>query len=573
MSETMTLLVRGGERVNEPAEAWPWNRDDPDPEGPPPDPDLDEAYAAADPGDDPDGLWSPPGDAEDAGPWTGEGEAFAAGFLHRDTDGQFATGFASGGELDVLDPGPQLAHLAAAATSGGHRRLGESELIGVLCAWQRIGAWAAAGQAAAITALTARRRAQARERENRHLAEHVTDEVAAALVLTGRSAEQLCSDAAGLARLPAVHAALAAGIIDWRRAQVFTSELAPLGDHAAQQIAAPILPKAGALTTSQLHRLLRRAVLDHDPEALRKRAADAQQDAQVQAWAETSGNAALAGRELPEADVITADRRLTALARWLARHGTPGTLQQLRAAVFTALLTGRPVHTLLPPGTPTAEHPAPGPGAGAGAGGQVPAVTGTVNLTLPLTAWTGLTQTAGDIHGHGPAPADTCRDLAGQMTASPATRWCLTLTTPDGHPVAHACSPRGRPPPAGPAALTWAARLTPRMGWLETGTCAHPREEPGYRPSAGLAHLIRIRQPACCYPGCGRPATRCDLDHTIPYERGGKTCECNLTPLCRTHHRAKQAPRWHLTQTEPGHMTWTLPSNRTYQPATIPYPV
>ena len=64
--------------------------------------------------------------------------------------------------------------------------------------------------------------------------------------------------------------------------------------------------------------MVRRAVLGHDPEAARKRAAEAERDAEVQAWTEASGNAALAGRELPEADVITADRRLTALARWLS---------------------------------------------------------------------------------------------------------------------------------------------------------------------------------------------------------------------------------------------------------------
>jgi hypothetical protein len=364
-----------------------------------------------------------------------------------------------------------------------------------------------------------------------------------------------------------VHAALASGVIDWRRAQVLTAELAPLGDHDAATIAGRILPGAGRLTTSQLHRLLRRAVLNHDPDTARRRAADAQRDTQVQAWAEASGNAALAGRELPAADALTADRRLTALARWLTRHGAPGSIDQLRAAVFTALLTGRPVQSLLPPGAPATEGEGPGPGA------QTPAVTGTVNLTMPLAAWTGLTQRAGDIHGHGPAPADTCTQLARQMAGSPATRWCLTLTTPDGQPAAHACAPRGRPPPPGPAARTWAARLTPKMTWLQTRTCTHPREEPGYRPSTGLAHLIRIRQPTCCHPGCARPATRCDLDHTIPHQHGGRTCECNLAPLCRTHHQAKQAPRWHLTQTQPGHMTWTLPSGRTYQPATIGYPV
>jgi hypothetical protein len=548
--------------VGEPAAAWPWNRDDPDPGAAVPDPELDEAYAAIDPWDLEDGE---PDDVRDDEPWTGEGEAFAAGFLHHDSGGRPGTGFCSGGELDVMDPGAQLAGFLAAATAGGHQRLGESELIGVLCAWQRIRAWAAAGQAAAITALAGRRLAQARRMGNSRLAEHVTDEIAAALALTGRAAADLAGAAAGLARLPQVHAALAAGGIDWRRAIAFGSELAALGDHDANEIAAEVLARAPRLTASQIRRLLRRAVLNRDPGAARTRAEEAARDAEVQVWTEASGYAALAGRELAEADVLTADRRLTALARWLAGRGAPGTLQQLRGAVFTTLLIGRPVQSLLPTGMPATEGPSAGDG--------VPAVTGTINLTLPLPAWAGLTQAAGEVAGHGPAPAATCASLAAQMTASPGTRWCLTLTSPAGQAVAHACAPRSRPPPAGPGALAWAASLAKRLTWLETGTCTHQREEPGYRPSAGLAHLIRIRQPVCCGPGCGRPARQCDLDHTIPYEHGGRTCECGLAPACRTHHRAKQAPGWHLTQDQPGQMEWTTPSGRTYQPAVIGYPV
>ena len=54
---------------------------------------------------------------------------------------------------------------------------------------------------------------------------------------------------------------------------------------------------------------------------------------------------------------------------------------------------------------------------------------------------------------------------------------------------------------------------------------------------------------------------------------GGRTCECGLAPLCRRHHRAKQAPNWGLTQDQPGVMTWQLPHGRTYQTTPDPYPV
>ena len=111
------------------------------------------------------------------------------------------------------------------------------------------------------------------------------------------------------------------------------------------------------------------------------------------------------------------------------------------------------------------------------------------------------------------------------------------------------------------------------MQTLETGTCSHVRQSAKYRPSQSLRHLIELRQRTCSAPGCRRAAVRCDLDHTIPFDKGGRTCECDLAPLCRRHHRAKQAPGWRLEQPAPGMMVWHLPHGRTYQTAGEPYPV
>jgi hypothetical protein len=116
----------------------------------------------------------------------------------------------------------------------------------------------------------------------------------------------------------------------------------------------------------------------------------------------------------------------------------------------------------------------------------------------------------------------------------------------------------------------WLAGL--QMEFLERGECTHRRQVLGYRPPRSLRHLIQIRQRTCGEPGCQRPAHRADLDHTIPYDQGGRTCECNLSPLDRHGHQAKQAPGWHLDQPEPGVLVWTLPSGRTYATRPEPYP-
>ena len=105
------------------------------------------------------------------------------------------------------------------------------------------------------------------------------------------------------------------------------------------------------------------------------------------------------------------------------------------------------------------------------------------------------------------------------------------------------------------------------MQTLQTGACSHVRQSARYRPPLSLRHLIVLRQRTCSAPGCRRAAVHCDLDHTIPYDDGGRTCECNLAPLCRRHHSAKQAPGWYLEQRQPGQMTWRLPSGRIYQTA------
>jgi hypothetical protein len=108
--------------------------------------------------------------------------------------------------------------------------------------------------------------------------------------------------------------------------------------------------------------------------------------------------------------------------------------------------------------------------------------------------------------------------------------------------------------------------------WFETGDCGHRRETAGYRPAAALDHLIKVRQLTCAFPGCRRPAARADLDHTLAYHRGGRTCECNLAPLCRQHHRCKQAAGWSLEQPEPGVLVWTTPTGRTYTTCPASYP-
>src|SRR3984957_6146552 len=252
----------------------------------------------------------------------------------------------------------------------------------------RSGGWGGgggAGQAAAVTALSRRRHAQARERDNAHLSEHVGDEIAAALTLTGQAAAGLHGDALALARLPGVHAALAAGQVDWPKACVFGRELRDIPAAAAAGMAGRVLPDAASLTTAQIRGRLRRLVLAFDPGAAARRKTTAAAGTDVVVWTENSGNAALAGRELPEADVLAADRRLTALARWLAARGAEGSLGQLRSAAFLTVVRGAALPTLLPAPAGTGNPAPPPPGTRGGSPGTGTAGTGNPGTGNPGT--------------------------------------------------------------------------------------------------------------------------------------------------------------------------------------------
>jgi hypothetical protein len=432
-----------------------------------------------------------------------------------------------------MPPGLTLAGLASGAWAAGLDRLSDDQLIGVLRAWRRLTSWTAAGELAAAAELHSRRVAEVAAGADPHLAEHVGDELAVSLTLTTRGADQLLDFAVRLDRLPRTRAALAAGEIDRAKAYVIADEVSCL-DHAhAAAVEAAVIGRAPSQTTGQLRASARRAALAADPDAASRHREKAEQEARVEVWSEPSGTAALVGRDLRPADVIAADKRIDSLARQLKAAGIEGGLDQLRARAYVALLLGRP---LPPQCSSTATRSA----------------TGSVNLTMPLASWLGASEEPGEVAGFGAVAAADSRALAERLAGEPATRWCLTLTSHDGRAVAHGC-------------------LTVRP--LAAGDCLHRRESAGYQPSPGLRHVITVRQRTCSFPGCRRPASRCDQDHTVPHDRGGRTCECNLAPLCRHHHRCKQAEGWCLEQPEPGVLVWRTPSGRTYTVTPTVYPV
>ena len=483
-------------------------------------------------------------------------ELILAGFLPRTpprptavpTTSRAGSGFEAGGALDTCAPGGSLARLADAVTGDGRlAQLNDDELIGVVRAWRRLESWCTAGTLAAIAELARRRPAErtapaAPGRFPPQLSEFISDEVAAALTLSGRTASAYLDLALDLAlRLPATARALHEGVIDYPRARLIADLTRVLSDEDARAVEARILAAAGDQTTAQLRAAVSRAVIAVDPEAAARRRQEAQKDPRVRRWQEDAGTAALGGFGLPPAEVLEADQRITERALALRDAGLPGSLEELRARAYLDTLLGQDSSEPNRSQEPAPSHEPAAP---------APRLAARVNLTIPLAAIPGL---PGHVAGFGPVDPALARQLTGLAAAHPASRFCLTVTGDDGRALGHGCA-RGRP--TGPFTVT----INP----LAQDPCDHRHQAPDYQPSRRLQHLINARTPTCSAPGCRQSATRCDLDHTVPYDQGGRTCECNLAPLCRHHHRCKQSEGWRLDQPRPGTLTWTTPAGRHY---------
>src|SRR5690349_1725326 len=247
-----------------------------------------------------------------------------------------AAAFGPGMVFDVLPGCAQLAVAAdAAAEDDGFAGVSEAELVGVLCAWDRVEAHAAARKLA-VAAELARRNPAPED------SEFTADQVAYALGESRGRAGDLVDLAQTLQdRLPGSAAALDGGMISRYKAGIIagaTALLDPAGARAAED---KILDRAARLTPGGLRAAIAHAVMEVAPEKAKERREQAAKDARVERWAEDSGNAALMGCELPPDEVLAADQRITAWAKELRQAGLEGDMDVLRARAFLDLLLGK----------------------------------------------------------------------------------------------------------------------------------------------------------------------------------------------------------------------------------------
>jgi hypothetical protein len=424
-----------------------------------------------------------------------------------------ASGFATGKPLDVAPGSLTLGQFLEEAAGEDDRYPGASddELAGAIAGWDRAEAYVSSRKHAAVAEFIRRRPAQGCGLEGpaqmpEGFDEFAARELGAVLGETRGIAEDILSLAYALeVSLPGTKTAFRSGTVSQRKAMVIGEATALLDPAEARAAEAMVLGRAGALTPPGLRAAITAAVMQVAPGKAKARREHAAKKTRVERWAEGSGNAGLAGRELPPAQVLAADQRVTAWARELRKAGLDGGIDALRARAYLDILLGmdsRPLGSRAD-STPggTAEGPAgggrscpsgprgrsgssgprggsgssgPGPGGSGWSGpgdpgepwvpapggplaGMIPpGFTGHVNLTIPATTVLNLASRPGELGGIGPVDPGLARDLAEAAARNPRSKWCVTVTDKDGHAVGHGCArparrrkPDGRDPPGG----------------------------------------------------------------------------------------------------------------------------
>jgi hypothetical protein len=361
----------------------------------------------------------------------------------------------------------------------------------------------------------------------------VTAESAAAVGISqGLAMSQTHRGVALRDRLPKVAALFEAGLISdllvrtivWRTALVIRPFSMKLLD---RQLAARV-QKWGALSAKKTEEAIDALVEQIDAGALRRSHAGAtRRDVQFGSFSDEPGFTSMWAR-LYAPDAVAVERRVQEIARSVC-EADPRSAAERRADALTALAAG---HTAL-----------------ACECGESDCAAGQQDTTPPVTA--------------------VINVIAEEATVEAAT-------AADAHPEPQPCSA----PPAfvmGGGVMP-APLLAATMKRATLREVRHPGDaprEPRYAPSPKLASFVRCRvgaPPACggltCrFPGCDRPATHCDVDHTVPYPVG-PTHASNLKCLCRFHHLLKTfyggPSGWRDRQLPDGTVIWTSPTGHTF---------
>ena len=405
--------------------------------------------------------------------------------------------------LAEMQPGPVL---AAFLETLEVENLSGHDLVVVLQANQRMVSYHSARMYANMAALQASMMTfDGYGQRFEDAAESASAEIRTALRLTSRSADIELTFALNLdQRLPRLAAMLNSGAIDPRRARVIDRATIHLSDARARDVVDEIAETAPDLTTGQLHERIRRLCISVDPDDARDRYERSVKERRFVVESTDDGTANMLGLDLPPDEAAAIGRYIHEHAKKLHVTTETRTMDQLRADVYVDILMGAI------PGTTSRD--------------RIQARTsGGVEIVCDIETLAELAERPGTLGGYGPVIADIARKVADQNNNG---EWRYTCVNDAGTAI-------------------------------HTGTTSRS-------PTASQQRSAETRHRTCVFPGCRMPARACDIDHTTAVADGGRTCDCNLAPLCRRDHRIKHSPGWSYEVNADSSVTWTTPNGHTY---------
>ncbi|MGV0644382.1 DUF222 domain-containing protein [Mycolicibacterium sp. XJ2546] len=345
-------------------------------------------------------------------------------------------------------------------------------------------------------------------------------EVGAAMNMAPMAASRLVSQAEALdTRLPMIAELLEDADIDWPTTQLIITRTELVEDYLIEQVDQRLAARLIEWSSWSRRRLINavdKLVREIDPDAAKERRESAERRRYVSTTARPDGTADLNGR-ISATAAAAFEQRISQLAMSVCAKDSR-TMDQRRADAVLALSEGRG----LPCDCGRPECPA------RGADGADNGPRTVINVIASEDTVTGEGEEPGYLEGFGVIDAAHVRELADTAAA---------------------------------------VRL------IEPPTVTE-EEATRYQPSAEVARWVRLRDLTCRFPGCDRPAARCDTDHTTPFNHanptvGGLTVPSGLADYCRQHHRLKTfhggPGGWKDEQLADGTIVWTSPTGRTYR--------
>ncbi|MEG3616684.1 HNH endonuclease signature motif containing protein [Isoptericola haloaureus] len=371
----------------------------------------------------------------------------------------------------------------------------------------------------------------------------VTADLATSLHVGDGAARRLLDHSTTLTTVaPRTVRAVVDGTVSWPKAEILAREIDDLDPAEAEHVEARVLPVAATSTPAQLRSRARRAREEAHPVPADVRHADATSRREVWLDPGRDGMAWLTAH-LPAPFAHAVHDRLTSTATRLRAEGDDRSTGQLRADVLADLLLddgtldrgaldssahgaddlARSVGAPLPAAPSSPSGPLGPPVRPVGALAPIArAIRPRVHLTVPVLSLLGVGDAPASLDGRTPVDAETARALCAH---APSFR--RILTDPETGAV------------------------------LSVGRST-------YQAPADLKAMLAERDATCRFPGCVRPVSGTDLDHTVAWADGGTTDADNLAHLCRHHHVLKHQTRWRVRQLGAGRLRWTSPTGRVY---------